>query len=111
MPTDFDRQGISDHEIWHAEADGHLSAELRGLKLIVRKSDACARYVIVRRAHSGCSESMLSSGTEPNVEAAMAAARRVATRIDVMLAERSTSMVHMDNRRITSVLAPLHKEG
>ena len=39
-----------EHEIWHREADGHLSAEVPGLKLIVRKSDNCARYVILQRA-------------------------------------------------------------
>jgi hypothetical protein len=60
------------------------------LRLVVRKSDAYARYVILKRAGDGGSsaEVMLSSGTEPNVEAAIVAATKVATRIDLMLAER-----------------------
>ena len=83
-----------DHETWRTELDGQLSVEVRDLKLIVRRSDACARYVILQRGRSGgmCAEVMLSSGTEANVEAAMVAAKRVATRIDFMLAERSNRM-------------------
>ena len=70
-----------DHETWRTELDGDLSVEVRDLKLIVRRSDACARYVILQRGRSGgmCAEVMLSSGTEANVEAAMVAAKRVAT--------------------------------
>ena len=71
-------------------SDGRLSTEFHGLRLVVRKSDADARYVILRRAGNGRSsvEVMLSSGTEPNVEAAIVAATKVAARIDSMLAER-----------------------
>jgi hypothetical protein len=32
MPADFDTQGISDREIWHTEADEHLSADLPQLE-------------------------------------------------------------------------------
>ena len=83
-----------DHETWRTELDSQISVEVRDLKLIVRRSDACARYVILQRGRSGgmCAEVMLSSGTEANVEAAMVAAKRVATRIDFMLAERSNRM-------------------
>ena len=94
-----------DGEIWRAEADGQASAEVPGLKLIVRRSDTCARYVILRRTGYGatCTEVMLSSGTEPNVEAAMAAAKKVATRIAAMLAARRRSLPHVDDHRIMSV--------
>ena len=88
-----------DREIWHREPDGSVSTEIPGLKIIVRKSDGCARYVILQRAGDGrsCVEALLSSGTEPNLDAAIAAARKAATRIDIMLTERRRSAVHADN--------------
>ena len=100
------------HEIWYTEADGYFSAEVPGLKLIVRRSDTCARYVILRRTGDGgtCTEVMLSSGTEPNVEAAMVAAKKVATRIDAMLAERHRSLAHVGDHRIMSVRAETRME-
>ena len=108
-----DRMGNVEHEIWHEEADGHFSAEVPGLRLIVRKSDNCARYVILQRAGYGrsCVEVMLSSGTESNVDAAMVAARKAATRIDIMLTERRRSAVHADIRRSRFVRANAHVEG
>jgi hypothetical protein len=86
-----------DHEIWLTVSDGRLSAEFPSLRLIVRKSDAYARYVILKRAgHGGsCAEVMLSSGTEPNVEAAIVAATKVAARIDLMLAGRRRPVLHL----------------
>ena len=98
-----------DREIWHTGADGSVSTEIPGLKIIVRKSDGCVRYVILQLADSGsCAEVMLSSGTEPTVDAAISAARRAATRIDVMLTARRKSAIHVDNRR--SVRADVHLE-
>jgi hypothetical protein len=86
-----------DHEMWRRVSDGRLSAEFAGLRLIVRKSDAYARYVILGRSgHGGSSaEVMLSSGTETNVEAAILAATKVAARIDLMLAERRRPVTHL----------------
>jgi hypothetical protein len=89
-----------DREIGNTAADGDVSTEIPGLKIIVRKSDGCARYVILQSAGYGsCAEVMLSSGTEPNVDAAIVAARRVAARIDVMLTARRKSAIHVDSRR------------
>jgi hypothetical protein len=67
---------------------------MRDLKLIVRKSDACARYLILQCDRDGRfkADVMLSSGTEPNVQAAIVSAKRVATRIDLMLSERCMRM-------------------
>ena len=79
--------------MWRKVSDGRLSAEFPGLRLIVSKSDAYARYVILKRAGGSCAEVMLSSGTEPNVEAAIVAATKVATRIDLMLAERRRPVI------------------
>jgi hypothetical protein len=93
-------QETVEHEIWHKDAEGHLSAEVPGLKLIVRKSDNCARYVILRCPGYDVSgaEVLLSSGTEPSVDAAIVAARKAATRIDIMLTERRRAVVQMDHR-------------
>jgi hypothetical protein len=101
------------HEIWHKEADGHLSAETGGLKLIVCKLDSCARFVVLQRAEDdrSCSEVMLSSGTEPSVDAAIAAAWRAAARIFIMLTERRRSAVHADVRRSRSERANANVEG
>jgi hypothetical protein len=94
-------QKVVEHEIWHEEAEGRFSAGVPGLRLIVRKLDNCARYIIVQRVYDGtsCVEVLLSSGTEPNVDAAIAAARKAATRIDIMLFERRRLAVYSDSRR------------
>ena len=86
-----------DHEIWCAVSDGRLSTGFPALRLIVRKSDAYVRYIVIKRAGYGgsCDEVMLSSGTEPNVEAAIVAATKVATRIDLMLTERHRPMIYL----------------
>lgn len=65
---------------WHVDSNGQLSARVHGLKLIVCKFDACARYLIVQSATQGRPSTgiMLASGTEPSVDAAMMAAERVA---------------------------------
>jgi hypothetical protein len=102
-----------EHEIWRRDADGHLTAEASGLKLIVRKLDNCARYMILQRAGDGrpCAEVMLSSGTESNVDAAITAARKAATRIDIMLTERRRLAVHADLRRSRSERTNANVEG
>jgi hypothetical protein len=84
-------------EGWQTVSDGNLSADFPGLRLIVRRSDSYARYVILKRVGHGvsCAEVMLSSGTEPNVEAAMVAAAKVAARIGVILAERRRTAAHL----------------
>jgi hypothetical protein len=82
---------------WQTVSDGNLSADFPGLRLIVRRSDSYARYVILKRVGHGasCAEVMLSSGTEPNVEAAMVATAKVAARIGVILAERRRTAAHI----------------
>jgi hypothetical protein len=79
-----------DREIWQTEPDGQSSAQVLGLKLVVRKYDSCARYVVLQPDGCGgtCAQVMLSSGTEPNPNAAKIAAERAATRTVCMLSER-----------------------
>ena len=92
-----------DREIRHTGPDGSVSIEIPGLKVIVRKSDGCAQYVILQSdGYGSCAEVMLSSGTEPNIDAAILAARRAATRIDVVLTARRKSATHADARRSVS---------
>jgi hypothetical protein len=89
-----------DRDTWHTESDGCVSTEIPGLKIMVHKSDGCARYVILHSAGDGsCAEVMLSSGTEPSVDAAIVSARRAATRIVVMLSARRSSAIDVDARR------------
>jgi hypothetical protein len=75
---------------WRTEQNGELSAALHNLKLIISTWDNCARYVVLQRViHGGTLiETLLHSGTEPTILAAMVAAIRAATRIESMLAER-----------------------
>ena len=88
-----------DREIWRTEPDGQISAEIQGLKLIVRRSATCARYVILQSpAYGGtCAGAMLSSGTEPTVKAAKIAAESAAARTALMLGRRRRSVVHLEN--------------
>jgi hypothetical protein len=74
---------------WRTELDGQLSASTRTLRLIVRKADGCARYLILQRLQGRiCSEVLLASGTEISTDAAMTAAGQAAIRIEFMLAKR-----------------------
>ena len=68
--------------MWCTDTEGLVSTNVGTLKLIVRKSDTYASYVI-RHSSVGTakSEHILSSGSEANVQAAMEAAEKVATRI------------------------------
>src|SRR6185437_15107595 len=73
--------------MWCADSAGLVSTSMGTLKLIVRKSDSYARYVILHSAVGAArSENILSSGSEANVQAAIEAAEKVATRIGLILA-------------------------
>jgi hypothetical protein len=87
-----------DREIWRTEPDGQISAEIEGLKLIIRRSATCARYVILQSQGDGetCAGAMLSSGTEPTVHAAKMAAERAVARTAIMLGRRRRSVVHLE---------------
>jgi len=78
--------------MWCADSAGLVSTSMGTLKLIVRKSDSYARYVILHSAVGAArSENILSSGSEANVQAAIEAAEKVATRIGLILAARGRS--------------------
>ena len=79
-----------DHGIWQTEPDGQASAQVLGLKLVVRTYDTCARYVVLQPSGYGrtCAQVMFSSGTEHNPNAVMVAAERATTSTVYMLSER-----------------------
>jgi hypothetical protein len=83
---------------WDVGPDGQLTATLHSLRLMVRKSDGHARYLVLGRFADGraSSEIMLASGTEPNVRAAIEAAERTATRIAPIIAARLKVVAHLD---------------
>jgi hypothetical protein len=87
-----------DQATWRIAYDGQVSAEFHGLKLVVRRASACARYVVLQACGyaEARDEIMLSSGTEPTVSAAMAAAERAAARTLFWLGERQRSVVQQD---------------
>ena len=87
-------------ETWCVGADGSLSTEVPGLRLTVSRRGSWVRYMILQPACGDgrpC-EVILSSGTEPDVDAAIVAAEKVAARIDFMLAERSRLVAQAANR-------------
>ena len=79
-----------DRGTWRTASDGQVSAEVHGLKLVVRRAGTCARFVVLQPyGHAEArAEIMLSSGTEPTVSAAKAAAERAAARALFLLGER-----------------------
>jgi hypothetical protein len=78
--------------MWCFDPDGQVSTRVGALKLIVRKSEQYARYVILHSpVGTANKENILSSGTEPNVQAAIEAAERAATRIGFIFTARRRS--------------------
>ena len=82
----------------YTDASGHLLETEHGFRLIVRQFDGCARYLVVRTAPEGDKyrDTMLASGTASDVNAAMAAARRTASRIQSILAKHPKIMTSAD---------------
>lgn len=79
-------------ELWRTDQTGELSASIDKLRLVIRRCDGYARYLILHRTTHGGTypEIMLGSGTESDVRTAMIAARRAAMRIAFILAERKS---------------------
>ena len=85
--------------MWCADSAGLVSTSVGALKLIVRKSDPYARYVILHSSVGTAKiEHILSSGSEANVQAAIEAAEKVATRIGLILTARGRSDVSTRRR-------------
>jgi hypothetical protein len=85
---------VLEYEICHRSPDGQLCAAVDSLSLIIRKSGDYTRFLILQRSHGKKGQdAMLASGTEPNVDAAMIAARRAVTRIASVLDERKKQRI------------------
>lgn len=68
--------------IWRTEPEGVLAAEIDGLRLVVQapeKVGGLVRFLVLRRDAGG--DTIIGSGTEGDVRAAMQAAIQMAERI------------------------------
>lgn len=71
-------------DIWRTEPEGVLAAEIDGLRLVVQASKETndqVRFLVLRREGSGKPLSIIASGTEESVRAAMQAATRMGERL------------------------------
>lgn len=69
------------HDIWRTEPDGVLAAEANDLRLVVQAPEevgGAVRFLVLRCDSEG--QTILGSGTEDDVRAAMKAAARMAER-------------------------------
>ena len=73
---------MAQQELWRIGPDGALSAESGCLRLVVRKAEGCARFLVLNTRTDADSRpaSVLASGTENDVHAAMEAAERMLAR-------------------------------
>jgi hypothetical protein len=73
-------------EPWLVEQNGDLSTVTQRLRLIIRKFDGFARFLVLRQSarKKRDAEVLLSSGTATNVSTAKAAAQRTAARLESM---------------------------
>ena len=71
-------------DVWLAEPDGAMAAEVDRYRLVVRTpehADGPVRFLVLRRARDGGSHGLIGSGTEPDVRTAMEKAARMAGRL------------------------------
>jgi hypothetical protein len=63
------KEEMSDRQFWLAEPDGQLSTVIRSLRLVVHRSDDCARFRVIHQdLHDRTDpETLLASGTESDV--------------------------------------------
>jgi hypothetical protein len=73
---------------WIAEPIGETCVATPRLRLVVRRFDDCARFLVVKTGDARFPEALLSSGTEKDVGAAKAAATRAAIRSETILSHR-----------------------
>jgi hypothetical protein len=78
---------VVQHEAWLSGSTGELSTLTQSLRLVIRRFDGFARFLVFKRRapNRQCREMILSSGTATNVNAAKAAARQTATRLEAIL--------------------------
>jgi len=74
-------------EPWLVEQNGDLSTVTQRLRLIIRRFDGFARFLVLRLSarEKRDAEVLLSSGTATNVSTAKTAAQQTAVRLESML--------------------------
>ena len=77
-------------EAWLSGPSGELSTLTQSLRLVIRRFDGFARFLVFKRPapNNQSREMILSSGTATNVNAAKAAARHTAARLEAVLSCR-----------------------
>ena len=71
-------------DVWRAEPDGTVAAEVRGHRLVVRLPEHAGgpvRFLVLRRKGDDGPQALVGSGTEPDVHTAMTKAARMADRL------------------------------
>jgi hypothetical protein len=81
---------VGQRDAWLTEPSGELSTVTQRLRLVIRRFNGFARFLVFRLSAPDrqCDEMILSSGTAADVDAAKAAARQTATRLETVLACR-----------------------
>lgn len=70
-------------ELWKTEPSGVLSSEVDGLRLVVqapKQADGPVRFLVLRQATNGGLGTLVGSGSETGVQAAIIAAEQMANR-------------------------------
>jgi hypothetical protein len=77
-------------EAWLIAPTGELWTLTQSLRLVIQRFDGFARFLVLRRSarDKQSREMILSSGTATDVNAAKAAARQTATRLEAIFACR-----------------------
>ena len=72
-----------EHHVWQTEPNNVLSSAAGEFRLIVRRMDGCARFLVLRcpREATDDPHTLAGSGTEDDVRAAMTGAEEMAARL------------------------------
>ena len=71
-------------DVWRAEPDGTVAAEVRGHRLVVRLPEHAGgpvRFLVLSRKGDDGPQALVGSESEPDVRTAMAKAARIAERL------------------------------
>ncbi len=70
-------------ELWRTEPSGVLSSDVDGFRLVVQapeQASGLVRFLVLRQAMNGDVDTLVGSGSETGVQAAMTAAEQMANR-------------------------------
>jgi len=75
---------LGHQDVWRAEPDGAVAAEVRGYRLVVHLPEQAGgpvRFLVLRRKGDDGPDALVGSGTEADVRVAMRKAARMADRL------------------------------